>query len=190
MSEKAIIERIIADAQKQSEDIIADAKIKAKSTTTKASQIVEENLTKAKEKCNLDSQETLRRRMSVANLDAKKHRLFVKQQLINETFELARKKIINLSDADYLKLIGNIINKYAVSGETVTISANDKKRITQEFLDNAKLDLKLSKEYGNFDGGVVLSKSGYDKNLTLDVLIKESRENVEDKVALVMFEEK
>lgn len=186
---EAIIERIIADAQDQANDIVSEAQTAAKDICAAAESKVKANRQKATEKLIEDGEEILRRRMSVANLDAKKSRLFAKQKLLETVFDEAREAVLALDDEKYLLLIEKLIKGFSAEGETVTIAERDKKRITKKFLDGFGKKLTLSDSFGDFDGGIMLSKDGYDKNLTLDVLLDESRERVENKVAETLFGE-
>ena len=49
------------------------------------------------------------------------------------------------------------------------------------------INLSLSKDLGDFKGGVVLSGGGVDKNLTLEVEIKLLREQTESEIAGLLF---
>ena len=70
----------------------------------------------------------------------------------------------------------------------------DKNRITQKFIDDVakKLAIKLtlSKELGNFNGGVVLAGKNSDKNLSFDMELLGIREEYETQIANMLFEEK
>lgn len=183
----AIIEKILTDAQNKRDSIIAEADANAEKLIDDAKASCQTALIEEKAKYEATEKELIRRKLSVATLDAKKNNLAVKQRLLETAFVTAHKKVIELPDKEYLALIGKLIVSFAEVGEVVTIAANDSKRITQEFLTKFGKELSLSKTHGDFDGGIILSKQGYDKNLTLDVLMVESREQLEDKVAEALF---
>jgi len=186
---EAIIERILSDAQTHAEEIISDATARADSIRTQAKEAAALKYDKAKLKSVADAAETMRRRMSVAGLDAKKSKLHAKQKLIETAFENAGNAVVKMDDKAYGEMISKLITRYASDGESVIICKNDAKRITQSFLNKFDKNLKLSNKFGDFDGGIILAKGEYEKNLTLDVLLDESRERVENKVASVLFKE-
>ncbi|HRX14172.1 MAG TPA: V-type ATP synthase subunit E family protein [Eubacteriales bacterium] len=186
---ETIIERILSDAETKAEEIIADANSRAESIYAQANENVSSKHSKAKQKAASDATENLRRRMSVAGLDAKKSRLYAKQKLLEQAFVDAGKAVVAMDDKTYCELIGKLITRYAADGENVIICENDSKRITQTFLNKFDKNLKLAKNFGDFEGGIILAKGEYEKNLTLDVLLDESRERVENKVATVLFKE-
>lgn len=190
----AIIDKILFDAKAQSENIINEAKDKAKDIISKAKSQVkaysEEEIKRAESM--LDDIE--KRKVTVANLEVRKILLSAKQNVINETFNNSLEKIVNLNKSEYLKIIKGMLRAHAQDKDIVVISKNDKETITKTFINDTSkelgIKLTLSNKYGDFKGGIVLSSENYDKNITLDVELNTIRDEVEPKVAKMIFGDK
>ena len=52
-----------------------------------------------------------------------------------------------------------------------------------------KIKLALSDKSGDFKGGLILSGVNYDKNLTLDDIVRRIRQDSETHVAKILFKE-
>lgn len=187
---EAIIEKIISDAKSKSNEMLSLANAKAKDISNEAQSQSDQRFELTKKTLAEQNSENLRRRMLVAQLDGKKLSLKMRQELLSDAFFQAREQVKALPKEKYLALISRLIKQYAEQDENVVICKNDAEKIDQKFLDTFMLNLKLSEKFGDFDGGIVLCKRGYDKNLTLDVLMKELREQKEDEVANCLFEVK
>ena len=71
----------------------------------------------------------------------------------------------------------------AQDGDVITISEREKGIVTEasikELATKKKIKLTLNKELGDFDGGIILSNNGIDKNMTLEVEIASIRDEYE-----------
>lgn len=185
---QAIIDKIISTAELKAQSIINEANAQAKLSLEEAQSQIKSKQAELKAYGEAMQSELIARKQTVAELDAKKYQLFVKQQLLSNVFLQVSKKISEMSKSDYLMVISKLITTYSEDGETVTICSSDKNIITKDFIDSFKKGLVLSNKFGDFDKGIVLSKGSYDKNLTLSVLMSIAREEMEAKVAKLLFE--
>lgn len=189
----AIINKIMSDADSQAEEILAQAKAKAEAQVKKALDESEALQADAAKKAEDAGSELITRRLTVAGLDVKKQMLAVKKELIDASFAKAESVLAGLEDDDYLKLISAMLAKSASDGDTVIVSANDKSRITADFIKKQSkklgISLTLGKEYGDFDGGIILTGGGVDKNLTLEVELKLLYDEIQADVAAILFKE-
>jgi V/A-type H+-transporting ATPase subunit E len=133
---------------------------------------------------------TVSRRKSVADLDVKKIILKAKHSVLDAAFVNAESKVLKLSDKEYKTFIKKLITSYAENGDIVLISENDRKKIDKTFIDDISKSsgLKLGFDYSDdFNGGVILQSNICNKNLTLETLMKQIRENIESEVASILF---
>lgn len=81
--------------------------------------------------------------------------------------------------------------KFAEDGDKVTVSAREKGIVTKKMVDDAAkakgAKLALDSEYGDFDGGVLLTGNGIDKNFTFEVEFALLRDATEAKIAKELF---
>ncbi|MDE6565766.1 MAG: hypothetical protein K2L47_01720, partial [Clostridia bacterium] len=126
--------------------------------------------------------------------DGKKIIMNAKAKAVDNLFEKALSEVCKMDKKKYLTIIENILKNYAEDGDVVIISQVDSGRITQKFIDDTakKLGIKLtlSKEIGNFHGGVILAGKNSDKNLSFDMELLSIKEECETQIANMLFEEK
>lgn len=138
--------------------------------------------------------EIVRRRVVVANLDAKKILMNAKSKAVDNLFEKTLAEIVVMDKKKYLAIIERILKKYAEDGDVVIISEADKGKITQKFVDDCAkklaIKLSLSKDFGSFSGGVILQGKNSDKNLSFDTELMLIREECETEIVKMLFEEK
>lgn len=188
---EAIIKKIISDARIKANSSLEEGGIKAKEILDVARNdariFKEKNMTES----YLEREEIICRKKTIADIESRKIILNAKKTLINEAFAKAIVAIKNDREA-YLRLIESML-KEASDGDVVTISESDKKVVTEEFIESVaeKLGKKLtlSKTYGNFTGGVVLTNNGLDKNMTLETELSLVRDLCEPEVAKIIFGE-
>ncbi len=185
---------------KISEKIIADARVIANSTAEegniKAQEIIDganNDIAIYREKNMRETfalrDEIVARRISVANLEAKKIMLGARRDVLNSAFDGATELILG-DDETYLALIERMLS-YADDGDVVCISERDKDRITENFISaiaaKRGIELTLGGDYADIKGGVVLRGKNYDKNLSVDVEMQFLREEIEHVVAEELF---
>jgi V/A-type H+-transporting ATPase subunit E len=177
---KAIAENIISDARKRADEIISSAKKEAENLLNTEKKKAEELISVIKS-----------RRVTVANLEVRKIILDAKQKAINEAFISAEESLTSLPKAKYTEIIFNMLKAEAKDGDTVTIAKKDKDIITKAFIKDAseKLGIKLTlnPDFGDFTGGIILSGTNYDKNLTFKVELDALREEIESEVYKILF---
>ncbi len=186
-----LIGKLKSEATAKSEAVVRDARLKAADLVHSAKEKAKEDLAGAKAMATKNTADTVARRMTVAEMDGKKMISAVKAEIVDEVFAAAKKSLLNLPDAEYRELVRAMIAKTAEDGDEVTLSKADKKRLPSSFIEEiAKetgLKIKLSKEYGDFDGGVILRGKNADKNMTFEVELSEFREEHEAEIGRRLF---
>lgn len=191
---EAILQKIEQNARAKSEEILKTAQAEADQILAvaqdKAQKIADAGAASAKMKADT----LYENKMTVASRQSKNATLLVKQTILDEIFAEARETIVKMKADDYKKFFGSLMIKYGENGDTVVPGKEDKKLYTQDFITgltaNSKVKLTLGKETGDFERGIFLSSKSYDKNLSLDMIIRQVRENLEAAVAKLCFEVK
>lgn len=184
-----IIQRILADAETKCQDILAKAHADTQDAVDKAQQNAKEQQSACEDKCTIDGKSIVANALSNAKLDINKYKLSSKQGMIDQVYNKVSSELHSLPAKQYLALITKLIETHAEEGETVTICQKDKDVVTASFLSKFDKGLSLDKNYGNFDGGVVLSSAKYDKVLTLDRIVEDIRRTSDSQVAKILFGE-
>lgn len=190
MSKEAIIEKIISEAEAQAKATVSEAEKKADEIISLAAEQCKSYLASNKSDIDRAVKDVAERSATVAELDAKKLLLETKSAMLDETFRMAREKAANLDKTAYKKLICGML-QCAEDGDTVTVSAREKGIVTKKLIDEIAgkkgIKLTLNPEIGDFDGGIVLSGNGVDKNLTLEVEFDLLRDEKESETATKLF---
>ncbi|HRU84857.1 MAG: V-type ATP synthase subunit E [Christensenellales bacterium] len=187
---EAIIEKILSDAEAAASAVLAEAKEKSDAIINGAREENEAYTAAEAQKSEKAAVETLKRSRVVAALDGQKILLKAKSYVLDKAFDAAFRRIRELKPEAYLKLVSGMLG-YAEDGDTVTIAKEDKALITESFIaDHSKRSgkkLTLSKHFGDFKCGIMLTSGGVDKNLTLESEIKALRAELEGEAAAILF---
>lgn len=189
-NKEAIIQKIIDDAEKVAQSNIDEAEKTAAQIFDRAKREVEkykdDNLTKADDLYA----DALERSKVVSNLDCKKLLLNAKKATIDKAFQEAVDDIMK-DKKGYLSLIEKMISSCAEDGDKVVICKDDEKVITKKFVsdlaEKTGKKISLSKDFGDFKGGVILEGKNYDKNLTLELELSAIRQDTEKKISEILF---
>lgn len=191
MSKEAIIDKIIGDAQAKADSFIADAKEKADEILSLSAEQCKTYLATSQTETYRMCEDVEARAKTVADLDARKLQLGAKSQILNRVFERALEKLKDLNGDRAKELLFAMLDKVAEDGDVVTVCESEKDLLTKDelsaFAKKKGITLTLADAYGNFDGGLILTGKGVDKNLTYNVEIDALRDEVETEIAKEIF---
>lgn len=192
-AEEKILEGIISDAEAQGDEIIARAKAQSELILAKAkdeakaysAEVVSSALMKAKTiKDNAESS---------ASLVVRDGKLAKKREEILKTVELAKKHIVSLEDEIYFNKLLNLIKDYARSEEgTLLLGGADLKRniaLLEAALKKENINVKIADNQADISGGFILKYGSIEYNLSIDAIIDEKKELIEDKINTILFSE-
>lgn len=187
----AIIERILSSARQKAAGIISDAGREREELLSSVADKALKDKKAEVEAAEKEREAVISRKTALAELDTKKLLLKAKQDLIDRVYREAIYRITTMADNIYRDFIGGIVLKYAESADTVQICKKDAGRLNAEWVDSlAKkrgIKLSLSSDFHEGSGGVILKNPKYDKNLTLDTIVKQMRPKTEGIVAEKLF---
>lgn len=190
MSKEAIVEKIISDANLKADSLVAEANAKADEIISAAAEECKGYMHTFKSETDKMIFDIDARSKTVADLDARKLTLAAKTKVLDVVYERTLENLKNLDKEAYSALIFGMLEN-AKDGDVVTISAREKDIVTEEslakFAKSKGISLALSKELGDFDGGIVLGGNGVDKNFTFDVEVALLKEQTEAKTAKEIF---
>jgi len=174
---------IINQAKKEAERIIALAGQEAVSMREEAARAGAEMAQREKEKL-----------ITMANLDGRKKVLAVKQKALDEIFENVKKRLDQLDEKEYAKLMKKLIMADAGQGKvTVVPGTDDRKVINKKLIDEINVELKgackveLSEENTAIRRGFVLKSGKVEVDNSIDNIIKTARDRAQDEVAGMLF---
>ena len=185
MEESAVKAKAISDeAVQQAEAIKAAGEKKAAEECERISKKAEASVRGFKDKGQAS-----------ALLRTKQIMLWGRQELIHEVIETARQQLNSLSDAEYKDFIVKLFSKHLPDEDAVLLlNSRDKARLGEDTLDELKAaalangaKLTVSDEPADIKNGFVLSYGGIEENCTIDALIDQSMEDLQDKVKEILF---
>ena len=190
-----IIAHIQADAQAQADAILAQAEQQCASVREeyekKAADLYGEKIRAGVKECQdkLDSQQR------IAQMEAKKAVLSVKQDMVARSFSMARRQVGKLPEEQYVQFLARLAAKAASTGEEqIVLSEEDRARVGGQVVQaaNALLGngrMSLAEDAGSFDGGLILRRGNVEVNCTLDLLVELCRGEMSAEIADILFEE-
>ncbi len=188
MSEQAIVDRIISDAEKEAQAIIAEAEKRAAATVASANERAERRLKGEKQSADRKAESILEGKAATARLDSAKILLAEKRALIDEVYARALKNLSDISKTEALRLFEKLIAEFAEEGDEIVFAENF--RYAQ---DAAKLaiikdkKLTVSSQKADIDGGFLLVGKSSDKNLSYSALLSADREVNQADIAAKIF---
>ena len=179
---KAENDALLAQARAQAAEIAAKYQAEAKAA---ADEILEHGRKSAEARArHLDS---------TAQMECRKAVLAAKQDVIEEAFQAAHKKLLDLPQAEYVTFLAGLAAQASVTGkEKLIFSADDRAQVGKDVVAaaNKKLPagaLTLAEETRPMDGGFILSDGAVEVNCTFDTLIRLQRGALAGEVAKVLF---
>ncbi len=189
-----IIDRISGDAQREIDDVLAQAQAEAEKITAQyqaQAQAEADEILARGEKAAVERGERL---ASVGQLECRKEGLRAKQEVIEEAFQLALDKLIQLPQQEYVSLLADLAVQASAKGnEKLIFSVADRAQVGKAVVvaANQKLgergQLTLSQETRPMQGGFVLSDGVVEVNCTFETLVRLQRGALSTQVADMLF---
>ncbi len=192
-----IIEKIVKDSEVKAAEIISSANAQAAEIIKKANAVAADKVEELKRKAEHEINDKNRIFNSMAELEVRNEILNTKQDIIAKAFNEALNKLGSMDINQYKEMFKSMIIKAVETGEEeILLSPKDKDRIPKSFIDevnsilqqNGKRGaLRLSDETINISGGFLLRSSGVEINNSFEALIRMHRDEIEPKVAELLF---
>ena len=185
-----IIDGIIDTAKSTAKSMIADSEGEASARA----EAVTGELDAKKQETDRAAEEAAKSaysgRIKLGELEAGKIVLGAKHKCVCAVYDRVRELVLGMKDADYLAFLQRLVVENCADGDEVVAAQSDAKRVTAAWVKKvataAKKKLTLSKDHGDFDGGVILRNAEYDRALTVDELIADLKDRTEAETVKVL----
>ncbi len=157
-----ILEHIRSDAKTQADAVLARAEEQVRQIRAeyekKAAEVYADKVRAGTKACQ-DQMDSVQR---IAQMEAKKSLLGVKQEMVALSFDKAKEQILALPPEQYAAFLAKLAAKASVSGEEeIVLNARDRAAVGEAVVKaaNEKLGggrLRLSDREGDFAGGLIL----------------------------------
>jgi len=179
-----LIDKILADANAQADEVRKTAKSEADSVLTAAQAKAVKEKAAADKITAIEAQKAAAKELSAADMEAKKLILAEKQKCIDEVMSEARKRLASLTPDEYRVIVLDMIKNADCSASEIIFSAKDKAALGK---DVEKMGLKVSDECRDIDGGFVVKKGDIEYNYSFDSIIAVEREEIQQLAAGLLF---
>ena len=193
-----IIAHIRADGDAEAKKIIDAASKQAEEKRAESFKAALSEYEKLMQAGNAECEDILSGSRRIAEMEAKKSVLSVKQEMISAAFDAAREEIVNMPRDKYTQFLARMAAEAAVSGmEEIVLNARDKAEVgkavckaADELLSAKGTPGKLtvSEETADISGGVIVRFGGIETNCSIDALIRQRRSGLSTEVAAALFE--
>ncbi len=178
---KLVEETSVKNAEKSMEEIISKARIEA-----------EEIMKQTAEKCIKDAESLKGRKVSAAELQARKMILGAKQEAIQKSFDLALEKLKSMPEDKYLNYLTEEIIKIPANEGIIILNQRDRDKIGEKLIKavNQRLNVqryKLSDNTINASGGFLLRSGNIEINNTFETLLNSIKDDLTSEVANALF---
>lgn len=177
VGKEKMTDELLVSAKKAAAAMTEEATEESKEADEKLRASLEAEKAEKKKEADEAAERAYGGRIKLGELEAGKAALKAKQKCVSEVYEKVKELILSLNDAGYLALYKKLIEAECEDGDEIIVSARDAKRITAEFIKklsaSTKKKLTLSKEKGDFSGGVILRGTKYDRDLSVDAVVEE-----------------
>ena len=188
-----IIAHIGADAKAQADAILAQAEEKCAAIREGYEQQAKEAYAeriRAGVKANQDRLDSMDR---LAKMEGRKAILALKQEMVAESFDLAADKLVSLPEAEYAAFLAKLAAKSSVTrDEEIVLNARDRRAVGDKVVLAANRalgggKLTLSRDTGDFKGGLILRRGSIEANCTAELLVNLCRDEMAAELAGVLF---
>ncbi len=195
MEAEQVIEKILADAGAEAEKIKEQANETEAAEQAKFNEQLDEHGKQTKALAQKLGSEKKLHLLAAARMDISKEYLAEKCRILDEVFDKARRKLQSLPDEQYRELITNLMLEAVETGDEEVIIDTKEKRIDEKFIKqiNHKLgperkgNLKLSNQTQPIGAGFILKRGKIKNNVSLDVLLTQTRKELEIDLAKDIF---
>lgn len=192
-----ITERILAEANEAANTAKSEAEAKAKEILEEFEEKARQTYEQMVATGRTEAAAAAERKVRTARLQAKKDILGTKQEFINKAYTIAQESILAMPEDEYVDLLARKACEASISGEeAVILNEDDKSVLGQKVVDAAnallaaagkKASLTLSDETAKMIGGLFLKQNDVSVNCSIDSIIGTFREDLDVKVAKVLF---
>ena len=193
-----ITSRIIADAEAECRDVKRESDERCAAVRAENEKRAQDEYWRLVREGVKDTEQRVQRMDRTARLEAKKSVLNMKQEAVSRAFDLAKDKIAELPERDYVAFLAREAAEAAITGqEEVIFCERDSKSVgakavkaANELLAAKGMPglLTLSDATRDMAGGLMLKQGDIEVNCTVDTLLDLTRDELAARVADVLFE--
>lgn len=197
MDATGIIEKILADANAESDKIRTDAEQQLSLEQSRLDNYLKQYSDKTQVLAQKAADDKRAQMLAAARMANAKVQLKQKRALLDEVFAKAAQQLADLDDEQYKTLVKKLILKAVETGDEEVVVDTNEKRIDHEFIKQVNRELgpgyhgnlRLSEQRQDIGCGFILKRGKISNNVSVQVLIEEARNELEAEIAKKLFSE-
>ncbi|WP_291632418.1 V-type ATP synthase subunit E [Clostridium sp.] len=189
--------KIIEDANIKAEALLKEAKDNEALLIESKVKVAKDLVVQMLEKTKIEANTTKQRIISNAQLTVRNEKLVAMQKMIDNVFVDALKKLLVITDEEYLELIKRYLLSMQIAGdEEIIIPGKYTNIVDGEYLSqiNTALkssgkigEIKLSSDVRDIKSGFIILKNGIEVNNTFESLVNSLRDELESDIVKELF---
>lgn len=193
-----IIAHIRADGDAEAKKITEAASKQAEEIRAESFKKALEEYEKLMQSGNAECEDILSGSRRIAEMEAKKSVLALKQEMVSSAFDAACGEIVNMPRDKYTQFLARMAAEASSNGqEEILLNESDRKELgravckaANELVAEKGLHggLTLSEDTADISGGLIVRFGGIETNCSIDALIRKLRGALSAEVAAVLFE--
>ena len=195
MNAEQVVEKILSQANADAQKILAEAKAKVDAQKARLQDELAEYDKQTDAMAAAAAEDKRQRMMAGARMSNAAARLTAKAKLLDEVFQKAQERLVQLPDEPYKAMMTRLMVQSVQTGDEEVLVGKDERRINDEFIKQVnrqlgtgfKGNLRLSDRRAPIVGGFILSRGKVRMNASVDVLVGELREAMETELATKLF---
>ncbi len=189
MSTQSIIDKIISDADLESENIVRTAEEKAQALIEKANMTAKQIRMETEEEVRVLTQSIRDKKAASDRLESSKILLAEKRKVIDLVYKMALDDLLALGKEDALHLADILLNRYGEEGDTLFFAENYKYASAVKLLPVIKArNIQVSDTKISIDGGMRLVGERADKDLSYGALLQADKDRHQAELAQRLFQ--
>ncbi|MFT5871733.1 MAG: V/A-type H+-transporting ATPase subunit E [Clostridium sp.] len=189
--------KIVEDANIKAEALLKEAKDNEALLIESKVKVAKNLVVQMLEKAKIEASTTKQRIISNAKLTVRNEKLVAMQKMIDNVFVDALKKLLVITDKEYLELIKRYLLSMQIAGdEEIIIPGKYTSIVDGEYLSQINTALKASGKIGqiklssdvrDIKSGFIVLKNGIEVNNTFESLVNSLRDELESDIVKELF---
>lgn len=186
MSIKDLTQKILSDAQKQIDNIIAENKTKIDVIEKNTKELVATLTRELRADTEKIQSENEKRIISKANQEAKIEIDSKKRKVLDGVFKSVYKQLINLDDTKYETLITKLLRSLPLNAVTTILVPANRIEITGRALQTVGLSILMTED-SSMEGGFILKGKDFEYNFTFSKILENKKNELEIEISKTLF---
>ncbi len=195
MDAEQVVDKILSEARAEAEAIRSEAQGQANEDRSRLQEELDAFEAETKRLAEQAAEDRRARMLAAARMENRKAELTAKVELLDEVFEKAAERLTSLGDDEYRDFMAELMARAVETGDEKIIVGREERRIDDRVIKavNRQLgpgfkgNLQLASERADIRGGFILRRGKIQTNVSIDVLVGQTREDMEPEIVAMLF---